>query len=355
MAVKDVIRQIKISNRVIGEGKPCFIIAEAGVNHNGKLSLAKKLVDAAKKAGADAVKFQVFSAEDLVTKTAEIAEYQKRRTVKGSQYEMLKKLELTREGFVELAHYAEKKKIMFLASAFDEKSVDFLEELDVPAFKVPSGEITNFPLLEHIAKKEKPIILSTGMSTLKEVEEALEVMKKEGTNDIVLLHCVTNYPAKVEEVNLRAMETLKCVFGLPVGFSDHTVGINIPIAAVAMRAAIIEKHFTLSKKLPGPDHKASLEPHELAEMIRGIREVEKALGDGAKRPTSSEKLIKKIVRRSIVARVPIPKGTVIEEQMLSLKRPGVGLEPKYLKEVIGKKAKEDIEVDELITLEKLSG
>ena len=348
-------KTIIIGNRSIGATPPCFIIAEAGVNHNGSLKLAKKLIEAAKRAGADAVKFQVFSAEALIAKTAEKAEYQKRATGKGTQYEMLKKLELSENDFEKLARCAKRKGLIFLASAFDVKGVDLLDRLEVPALKIPSGEITNLPLLKYIAGKGKPIILSTGMSTLGDVEEALEVIRKEGTNDIILLHCVSNYPAKVEEVNLRAMETLRCVFGLPVGLSDHTVSITIPIAAAAMGAAIIEKHFTLSRKLPGPDHKASLEPKELEEMIMRIREVEKALGDGIKRPTKSEEFIKKTVRRSIVARVRIPKGTVIAEHMLDLKRPGAGLEPRHLKEVIGKRAKKDIEADELITFEKLLG
>jgi len=228
-----------------------------------------------------------------------------------------------------------------------------LERLGVPAFKIPSGEITNFPLLKHIAGKKKPIILSTGMSTLGEVEEALRVIRKEGAKEVVLLHCVSNYPAKVEEINLRAMETLRRVFGLPVGLSDHTVGITIPVVAVALGAAVIEKHFTLSRELPGPDHKASLEPDEFAEMIANIREVEKALGDGVKRPTESEEEMKKLVRKSIVARVRIPKGTVITEQMLSIKRPGTGLEPKYIKEVIGKRARKDIKPDEVVTFQKV--
>jgi N-acetylneuraminate synthase/N,N'-diacetyllegionaminate synthase len=348
-------RKIRILNKTIGDGEPCFIIAEAGVNHNGKFSLAKKMVDAAKNSGADAVKFQVFCAERVVTQTAEKAAYQKKSTGKGSQYDMLKKLELTEDEFKKLAAYAKKKNIIFLASAFDEKSIDFLDELKVPAFKIPSGEITNLPLLKHIAKKGKPIILSTGMSNLEEVEAALKIIMDEGVKDVVLLHCVSNYPAKVEEINLRAMATLKHTFGLPVGLSDHTVGTTVPIAAAALGATVIEKHFTLDRKLPGPDQKASLEPDELREMVLRIREVEKALGDGIKKPTKSEEAIKKSVRRSVVARVNIPKGTMIVEDMLDLKRPSTGFDPKYLKKVIGKRAKKDIKVDEPITFEKLMG
>jgi len=342
---------MRIGNRVIGDGRHVFVIAEAGVNHNGQVNLAKKMIDAAKKAGADAVKFQVFKAGEIVTKTAGKATYQK--GVGKSQYEMLKKLELTEDEFRQLATYAKRKNIIFLASAFDRKSVNLLDELNVPVFKIPSGEITNFPLLDHIAKKGKPIILSTGMSTSQEVKEALDVLKRGGARDVVLLHCVSAYPAEIEEVNLRAMEALKRRFKLPVGFSDHTLGISVPIAAAALGAVVIEKHFTLDKKLPGPDHKASLGPDELGEMVVRIREVEKALGDGVKRPTKSEVAIKKVVRKSIVAKVNIPKGTVITGEMLELKRPGTGLGPKYLEKVIGKRAKKNMRADELVTLEKL--
>ena len=345
---------IKIGNKLIGEEEPCFIVAEAGVNHNGSVELAKKLIDAAKDAGADAVKFQTFKAESVVVKDAQKAEYQKETTGEGSQYEMIKKLELTEEDFRELADYAKEKDIMFLSSPFDKESVDLLHELDVPAFKVGSGEITNLPLLRYIAKKEKPIILSTGMSTLGEIEEALDVIRSEGVEDIILLHCVSNYPARIEDVNLRAMGTLKQAFKLPVGFSDHTLGITAPIAAVALGACVIEKHFTLDRNLPGPDHKASLEPEELKEMAKAIREVEKALGNGIKKPTKEEEEIKKVARRSIVAKVDISKGAIITEDMLDVKRPGTGIEPKYLKFIIGRKTKEDIKKDEIISLKMIT-
>ena len=345
--------KIRIEDKLIGEEEPCFIIAEAGVNHNGSVELAKKLIDAAKDAGADAVKFQTFKAESVVVKDAQKAEYQKETTGEGSQYEMIKKLELAEEDFRELADYAEKKDIMFLSSPFDKESVDLLHELDVPAFKVGSGEITNLPLLRYIAKKEKPIILSTGMSTLGEIEEALDVIRSEGVEDIILLHCVSNYPARIEDVNLRAMGTLKQAFKLPVGFSDHTLGITAPIAAVALGACVIEKHFTLDRNLPGPDHKASLEPDELKKMVKAIKEVEKALGNGIKKPTKEEKEIKKAARKSIVAKVDISKGTIITEDMLDVKRPGTGIEPKYLKFIIGRKAKEDIKKDDVIRFEMI--
>ena len=340
----------KIGDKWMGEGSPCFIIAEAGVNHNGDVNLAKKLTDVAKDAGADAVKFQTFKAEKVVTQKAEKAEYQK-TAKEESQYDMIKKLELTEENFRELADYAKKKCIIFLSSPFDKESVDLLDKMNVPAFKVASGEITNFPLLRYIAKKEKPVILSTGMATLGEVEEALNVIRSEGVEDVILLHCVSNYPARIEDVNLRVMETLRQSFKVPVGFSDHTLGITASIAAVALGACVIEKHFTLDRNLPGPDHKASLEPDELKEMVKTIRDVERVLGDGIKRPAKDEEGIKKVAMRSIVAKVDIPKGTIIAEDMLDVKRPGTGIEPKYIDMIVGKKAKENIRKDELVTRE----
>jgi len=342
-------KKIRIGNKLIGEGEPCFIIAEAGVNHNGDVELAKNLIEVAKNAGADAVKFQTFKTEEIVTQNAEKAGYQKETTGEGYQYEMINSLELSKKEFGELAEYARKKDIMFLSSPFDSESVDLLYKLNVPAYKVASGEITNFLLLDYIARKGKPIILSTGMSTLGEVEEALNVIRSEGVKDVILLHCVSNYPAKIVEVNLRAMQTLKCAFKLPVGFSDHTLGITVPIAAVALGACVIEKHFTLNRNLPGPDHKASLEPNELKEMVKTIKDVERALGDDIKRPTKEERKIKKVARKSIVAKVNIPKGTIITKWMLAIKRPGTGLMPKYINKVIGKKARSDIKKDEIFS------
>ena len=341
--------KIKIGNRYIGEDEPVFIIAEAGVNHNGDMELAKKLIDVAAEAKADAIKFQTFKAEHVVTKTAQKASYQIKNTRSNeSQYEMIKKFELTEEEFKELYNYAKKKSIIFLSTPFDFESVDFLNELGIPAFKVSSGDLTNIPFLEYIAKKEKPIILSTGMGTIGEVEEAVNAIKEMGNENLILLHCVSNYPAKIESLNLRAIKTLKGTFKLPTGFSDHSLGIYAPIAAVALGAVVIEKHFTLDKKLPGPDHKASLDPDELKEMIKTIRLIEKALGNGIKKPTVEEEEIKKVVRRSIVAKVEIPKGTTITKDMITFKRPGVGLLPKYIKYIIGKKARRKISIDELI-------
>ena len=339
---------MKLNNRYVGEGEPCFIIAEAGVNHNGSAELAKKLIDAAKDAGADAVKFQTFRAEKVVTQKAEKAEYQK-TAKEESQYEMIKKLELTEYNFKELADYAKGNGVIFLSSPFDKESVDLLDELNVPAYKIASGEITNFPLLRYIAKKEKPIILSTGIATLGEVEEALNVIRSEGVEDVILLHCVSNYPARIEDVNLRAMETLKQAFKLAVGFSDHTLGITASIAAVALGACVIEKHFTLDRNLPGPDHKASLEPDELKEMVKTIRDVEKTLGDGIKQPIINEEEIKKIARRSVIAKIDISEGTVITEDMLDVKRPGTGIEPKYFDFIVGMRAKKDIKKSDIVT------
>jgi N,N'-diacetyllegionaminate synthase len=345
-------RTIEVAGRKIGPGYPCFIIAEAGVNHNGKLDMAKELVVAAAQAGADAVKFQSFKAENVVTRKAPKAKYQKQTTSSAeSQYEMIKKLELSAGNFAELAHHAQKKGILFLSTPFDNENVDLLDSLGVPVFKIASGEITNSPLIRYIAKRGKPVILSTGMSTLGEINEALQVIQSEGIKDILLLHCVTAYPAKVEDVNLKAMETLRRAFKLPVGLSDHTLGITIPIAAVALGACVIEKHFTLDKSLPGPDHQASLEPEELKQMIKAVREVEKAMGDGNKMPTEEEKQIQKVARRSIVARVNIPKGTIITEAMLDIKRPGTGIEPKNIHMVIDRKARGFIEQDKVITID----
>lgn len=344
---------IKIGGSVIGEGKTCFIIAEAGVNHNGKIDLAKKLIDVAKASKADAVKFQAFRTEEIMIKEAPKAEYQKETTGEATQYEMIKRLELTEKEFKELAGYAYQKGIIFLSTPFDEKSADLLEELNVPAFKIGSGDLTNLPLLEYIAKKGKPMIVSTGMSTLDEVRDAVDTIINVGNNQLMLLHCTSNYPAKIEDCNLKAMQTLREEFNLPVGYSDHTLGITVPVAAVAMGACIIEKHFTIDKNLPGPDHRASLEPNELKEMVRQIKLVEKALGTREKKPVEAELDMKKVARRSIVAKINIPRRTVITREMLAVKRPGTGLAPKYINEIVGKRAKVDIRRDEIITFDKV--
>lgn len=347
-------KKVRLGDRLVGDGESCFIIAEAGVNHNGDVNLAKKLIDAAREAKADAVKFQSFKAENVVIRKAPKAKYQKQTTGSAeSQYEMIKKLELKEQDFKDLFDYAHRKGIIFLSSPFDKRSIDLLDKLGIPAFKIGSGEITNLPLISYIAQKGKPIILSTGMSTMAEIKEALQVINDEGTRDIVLLHCITSYPAKVESSNLRVMRTLKRAFKLPVGLSDHTIGITVPIAAVALGAAALEKHFTLDKNLPGPDHKASLTPEELNQMIIVVRQVEKAMGNGIKSPTEEEEKIREVVRRSIVARVEISKGTLITEEMLDIKRPGTGIKPKYMNKVIGAVARCRIEQDELLTMNKL--
>ena len=324
-----------------------FIIAEAGVNHNGRIDLAYQLIDVAKNARADAVKFQTFKAKNVVSKLADKAEYQKKATGSDkSQSEMIKKLELSFNDFVKLKKYCDKKGIMFLSTPFDHQSIDFLYNL-IDIYKIPSGEITNYPYLKHIASKNKPIIMSTGMANLGEIEEAINTIKSVNSKaEISLLHCTTNYPTTYEEVNLKAMQTLAFAFKLPVGYSDHTLGIEVPIAAVAMGAKIIEKHFTLDKKLPGPDHKASLEPDELKEMVKAIRNIEMALGDGIKKPNKSEIEIMKVARRSLVATKDIRAGEVIKESDIAIKRPGTGIPPKFREIIIGMKLIRNIKQDE---------
>lgn len=340
---------IRIGNKYIDPGQPVFIIAEAGVNHNGSLKMAKKMVDAAKSSGADAVKFQTFKTENLVTVNAPKASYQKITVSAKSQFEMLKSLELSESNFVELFNYCKKKKIIFLSTPFDPESAEFLYKLGVPLFKISSGELTNTPLLIQIARYKKPIILSTGMSTLREVEEAVKAIYSTGNKKLILLHCTSNYPAKFQDVNLKAIETLRKVFKVSVGYSDHTEGIHVSIAAIAIGACVIEKHFTLDKNLQGPDHKSSLEPEELHEMVKNIRVLEKAMGSGVKVPAKSENEVKKISRKSVVASKDIEKGVRLTENMLVLKRPGIGIEPKYLNKIIGKRLRFNVEKDCVFT------
>ena len=327
-----------------------FIIAEAGVNHNGSIDLAYKLVDAAKEAGADCVKFQTFKSENLVSKNARKADYQGESTGEDTQLNMLKKLELSYSRFVELKKYCDEKEILFLSTPFDFESIIFLDELDIPFWKIPSGEITNYPYLVALAKTGKPIIMSTGMCEICEIKEAVEILKTNGAPEIKLLHCNTEYPTPFEDVNLRAMETLRREFNCEVGYSDHTKGIEVPIAAAAMGAAIIEKHFTLDRNMEGPDHKASLEPDELKQMVTSIRNIEKALGTGEKKPSESENKNINIARKSIVASKNIKMGEVFTEENISVKRPGNGISPMKWCEVLGKTAKKDFAEDELIEL-----
>ena len=346
---------IDVAGRKIGVGQPCFVIAEAGVNHNGDLELAKQLIDVAKNSGADAVKFQTFVAEKVIAPSAPKAAYQSTTTdPTESQLEMVKKFELGFADFVTLKDYCDSIDILFLSTPFDEDSADFLADLGVSAFKIPSGEITNIPLIRRVAAKGKPLIVSTGMANLKEVGAALEVFEGAGNEQIVLLHCVSSYPTPAAEVNLRAMRTMADEFGLPIGFSDHTAGIHIAVAAVSLGACVIEKHFTLDKNLPGPDHKASLEPAELAALVSNIREVESSFGDGEKRPAQCEKDVATVARRSIVARNTITAGSIISLDSIIMLRPGTGLPPTMIDSVIGRRAKDDIPSGTLVTMEMLS-
>ncbi|PJZ86314.1 N-acetylneuraminate synthase [Leptospira harrisiae] len=334
-------------------GNKTLVIAEAGVNHNGDLKLAHKLIDIASEAGVDVVKFQTFTAASLVTESAVKADYQSASTDPNeSQFSMLKKLEISPSSHWELIEHCRAKDIEFLSTAFDLESLDFLSQLDLKRYKIPSGEITNLPYLEAIGRLGKPIILSTGMSTLGEIEDAIRTIERSGLsrNLLTVLHCNTEYPTPVTDVNLLAMSSLKAAFGVSVGYSDHTSGIEIALAAVALGATVIEKHFTIDKNLPGPDHKASLDPRELKIMVDGIRNIEQALGDGVKRPTVSEIKNIPIARKSIVAKSPIKLGEFLSKSNLTTKRPGTGISPMRLEEVIGRKAKRDFQKDELIEI-----
>jgi N,N'-diacetyllegionaminate synthase len=330
-----------------------FIIAEAGVNHNGDWDTAMKLIDAASEAGADAIKFQTFKTENLVSRSAQKAEYQKITTWKTeTQFEMLKKLELSEKAHYDLFQYCQQRKIMFMSTPFDIESIDFLNNLGLELFKIPSGEITNLPYLRKIGKFNKKVILSTGMADLGEIEDALNVLTESGTpkNNIVVLHCNTEYPTPYEDVNLQAMLTIKEAFKVNVGYSDHTIGIEIPIAAVALGADVIEKHFTLDKNMPGPDHKTSLEPKELKTMVEAIRNIEKALGDGVKKVSASELKNRPIVRKSIVAARHIKKGEVFTGENITVKRPGEGISPMKWDIIIGRRASKAFKKDEQIEL-----
>ena len=373
-------KSITIGTKTIGKGNPVFIIAEAGVNHNGNLSLAKKLIDAAVEAGADAVKFQTFDPDTLVTKEAAKAEYQIRNESKGknppqatpfsshhpasptrhpssgrrggemeeSQYAMLKRLMLKREYHAELKKYAEQKGIIFLSTPFSLSDAEFLKELGVPALKIGSSDTNNIPYLRAIAKWKLPLILSTGMSDLALITESVDAIRAAGNTELIVLHCTTNYPAPIGEVNLRAMQTLQKELDVPVGFSDHTEGNVAAIASVALGASVIEKHLTLDKTMPGPDHKASLNPKEFGELVRAIRDVEKALGTGKKELFRSEKEIAKVARKSLVTVTAIKKGETFSQKNLTTKRPGTGLPPKDFDRVIGSRATRDISADTLI-------
>lgn len=347
-------KKIKIGDRLVGEGEPCFVIAEAGSNHNRDFTQALKLIDVAKEAGADAVKFQTYSAESLYSKKTPKMSYLKKKELSGkdeSVWELLKRIEIPREWHKDLASYCKEKEIIFLSTPFDLKAVNELDEVGVLAYKIASFEINHFPLLHYVSKKKKPIILSTGMADLSDIEKALDIIYAEGNHEVILLHCAINYPPHYKDINLRAMETMRQAFQLPVGFSDHTMEITADIAAVALGACMIEKHYTLNRKLPGPDHPFALEPDELKRMVKSIRDTEDALGSPIKRHTKAEEEMYKLGRRSLVAACNILKGTTLTETMIAVKRPGFGIATEMISVLVGRVAKVDIEEDDILTWE----
>jgi N,N'-diacetyllegionaminate synthase len=344
---------IRIGDRDIGQGG-AFIVAEAGVNHNGDLAIAHQLVDAAVDAGADAIKFQTFKAEKVMSARAPKAAYQKEATDNAeSQLDMVKPFEFPPEVFEELYRYCQRQGITFLSTPFDADSADFLVELGVTAVKIPSGEVTNIPFIEHVAGKGRPIILSTGMANLGEVDAAVRAIRGMGNEDCVLMHCVSNYPSEPADTNLRAMATMKEAFAWPVGYSDHTLGIEIALAAVALGACVIEKHITLDCGLPGPDHRASLEPDGLQALVAGIRKVERSLGHGRKEPVASEAATADVARRSLVAAADLRAGAVLDEGMIEILRPGTGLPPMMRLHLVGRTLKKDVEAGALFSLSDL--
>ncbi|NLF98376.1 MAG: N-acetylneuraminate synthase [Candidatus Riflebacteria bacterium] len=347
---------MKIGQREIGHEQSCFIIAEAGSNHNRDFENAKKLIDVAVEAGADAVKFQIFSAEAIYSKKTPMASYLKdKKLVKDGEslWDIIKRIEIPRQWTPDLMAYCQQKGIIFLSTPFDLNAVDELEAAGVEAYKVASFEITHLPMLKKISATGKPIILSTGMASLEDIEIALAAIRSGGSSEVALLHCAIAYPPKFEDINLRAMDTMRQAFGLPVGFSDHTMGHVTDVAAVARGACIIEKHFTLSRQQEGPDHPFSLEPGELKAMVEAIRQTEKLLGSPLKQHTAAENELYRIARRSLVAAVNIPSGTVITEDMLAVKRPGFGIPVRHMELVIGRTARRDIEEDDILTWEMI--
>jgi N,N'-diacetyllegionaminate synthase len=345
---------VRLGHRRLGEGEPCFVIAEAGVNHNGDPELAARLVEAAAAARADAVKFQTFRAEGVASRSAPKADYQLETTSRTeTQLEMLRRLELDGEAHVALKSLAENRGLVFLSTAFDVSSVDVLDRLGVDAFKVASPDLTNVPLLEEIGRRGRPILLSTGLADLEEVERALAVLRGAGDADVVVLHCVSEYPAAAEDANLRAMATMRARFGVPIGYSDHTQGSEVALAAVALGAAVLEKHFTLDRTLPGPDHRASLEPDELARLVAAVRRVESSLGTGIKEPTEAERRNARAVRRSLAAAEDLAAGTVLTREMLTALRPGTGISPASIEAVIGRRLTRNIAHSELLALSDL--
>lgn len=350
-----MVKPVAIGGHVVGPGAPCLILAEAGVNHNGSVETACRLVEEAKRAGADAVKFQTFTADALVSPDAPKAEYQRRATGAGeSQADMLRALELSEANHRAILACCRRWDILFLSTPFDAGSADLLDRLGVPAFKIGSGDLTNLPFLDYVARKRKPMLLSTGMADLAEVEAAVAAVRATGNADLVLLHCVSNYPAAPADVNLRAMHTMSAAFGAPVGYSDHTLGQEVALAAVALGATVLEKHFTLSRALPGPDHQASIEPDAFRHLVRSVRTVEDALGDGRKVPAASEGPTAAVARRSLVASADIPAGAVVTAELIAIKRPGTGLPPSMHDRVIGRTARVPIASGTLIRLEMLA-
>lgn len=348
-------KTISLGGRRVGSGEPCFIVAEAGVNHNGSFELARELVDVAADAGCDAVKFQTFRTEKVCSPLALKATYQLQTTaVEESQLEMIRKLELPFDAFRELRRHCGDKGITFLSTPFDCESTDFLADLPVPAFKIPSGELTNLFFLTYIARKGRPLIVSTGMATMGEVSTAVEAIRTAGNRQMILLQCVSNYPADPSSMNLRAMRTLEDAFGVAVGLSDHTIGTEVAFAAVALGACLIEKHFTVNHDLPGPDHRASLEPQDLVKLVKGIRNVEAALGDSIKRPAAEELNTAAVARRSLVAARFIPAGAVLTVDMLDILRPGTGLPPAMRSQLLGRHALRDIEAGTILRLDMLA-
>lgn len=348
-------RSVEISRKQIGDGHPCFVIAEAGVNHNGSLQLAKRLVDAAVEAAADAVKFQTFKGARLISAAAPKADYQMETTdVAEQQLEMVQRFEMSEAMTRSVAEHAANRGIIFLSTGFDEESIDLLDEIGVPAFKVGSGDLTALPFLEFIGRKRKPVILSTGMSYLEEVQRAVETLLAAGCREIALLQCVSSYPADPKAANLKAIQTLKDTFNVPVGFSDHFLENEIAIAAVSLGANIVEKHLTLDVNLPGPDHRVSLTPEKFKSLVKSIRLVEASRGDGVKRPTQGEQNVRDVARRSIVAARTIPAGTIITRDMLAFKRPGTGISPAHWEDVVSKRAMREIPCDTLVAMKDLA-
>jgi N,N'-diacetyllegionaminate synthase len=343
---------ILIDQKVIGSGSQVFVIAEIGINHDGSVNQAEKLIDAAAEAGADAVKFQSFRADHLLIPSRD--RYAQQADGAESAYQMLRRCELTWADQERLKRHADKQNILFMSTPFDKESADFLDSLDVPVFKIASADITHVPLLRHVASKGKPVFLSTGMSFLSEVADAIWTLRSAGAKEILLMHCVSTYPALPQQMNLRALQTLQSYFELPVGLSDHSEGILLPLVSVAMGAVVIEKHFTLDKNAPGPDHKASMDPSDLKHLVKSLRDVEASLGDGRKRPSDMEEESRLMGRRSIVAAVDIRADEPIADWMLAFKRPGSGLEPRYYEKIIGMTARRNIGKDTILQWEDLA-